>query len=466
MAFEDAPLRIAHAANGGGGWRQSGRSIAARPVGPRVVSLLLAAIATLALLAACVEDDSGSHQFANDLRTPNATSAALATPDLTLLPTTAPLASPVSAADLLRSRGAPSRIYFLRGGELWSLSLDNRSATRVVAPAAGQAIVGFDASPSGDKVAVAFGSPNGRAPAGSLLVVDAGGRVVQRVDDLSNALKTTLSTPNSVDWSPQGKAILLGFRDGGIASVPIGAGAPRLLLSPAAARRPQRAAWSPTGQDFAFLNGTGASQPTALYRAAIAAGTPTPTVVAPSGDSAASVAGFAWLPDGRSLLFTQVGGALGSGSTDLWQIGVDGKNRKLVASAGVAAPVAQVSQFAPSTDGRSVAYAIDVPTAGGPVFNSLWLRDLAAGRPVPVPMPSGVSVVRLWWTSAGLVVEARIRAAAGTPAASDPGTTVLLLAPPAGRMEELLRFETHPAATPVVATPLATPAGSGVVATP
>ncbi|HET7093197.1 MAG TPA: hypothetical protein VFI22_06965, partial [Thermomicrobiales bacterium] len=406
--------------------------------------------------------DSGSHQFANDLRTPDATTAAvLATPDLTLLPTAAPLASPVSAADLLQPRGAPSRIYFLRGTELWSLSLADRQARRIVAPAAGQAIVAYDASPSGDRAAVALGSPNGSAPVAAVQVVDASGRVLQRIDDLAEALKTKLSTPVSVDWSPQGKAILIGFRDGGIASAPIGGGPPTLLLSPAVAPRPQRAAWSPTGQEFAFLDAAGSSSLVALYRAAIAASTPAavaaPTVVAPAGDSAASIDGFAWLPDGGSLLFTEHGGALGSGSTDLWRAGIDGSGRQLVASAGVAAPVAQIRQFAPSTDGRSVAYAIDVPTDAGPVFNSLWVRDLESGRPMQVPMPTGLSIVRLWWTSAGLVVEATIRPRAGTPATSQAGTTVLLLASSSGRPEELLRFATHPAATPVAATPLATP---------
>jgi hypothetical protein len=41
---------------------------------------------------------------------------------------------------------------------------------------------------------------------------------------------------------------------------------------------------------------------------------------------------------------------------------------------------------------------------------------------------------------------------------------VLLLAPPTGRVEELLRFETHPAATPVAATPKA--ANASEAATP
>jgi hypothetical protein len=419
---------------------------------------------SLALLTACV-DDSGGPQFANDLRTPASTVAAsLATPDLTLMPTLAPQASPVSAADLLRARGAPSRIYFLRGSELWTLSLTDKTARRVVAPEIGRAIVAFDASPSGDKAAVAFGAPGGQGPPASLVVVDDSGKTLRRFDDLGLALKSTVSTPASVDWSPQGEAILVGFRDGGIASVPVGDGAPKLLLSSTDARHPQAASWSPTGQEFAFLDRAGADQPMALYRASVAAGKPAPKVVAPSGDSAASIQRFAWLPDGRSLLFTQQGGALGSGSTDLWQVGIDGSDRKLVASAGVAAPVAQINQFAPSTDGRSVAYAIDVPTAAGPKFDSLWLRELDAGRPIQAPMPSGLSVVRMWWTSAGLVVEATIRPAASTPAASRPGTTVLLLAPPTGRVEELLRFETHPAATPVAATPKA--ANASEAATP
>jgi dipeptidyl aminopeptidase/acylaminoacyl peptidase len=276
---------------------------------------------------------------------------------------------------------------------------------------------------------------------------------------LSDALGTSVSAPSSIDWSPQGQAILVGFRDGGIASAPIGNGSPKLLISPDAARRPQGAAWSPTGQEFAFLDRSGASQPQALSRAGIAAGTPTPakpTVVAPSGDSAASIASFAGLPDGRSLLFTQSGGVLGSGSTDLWRIGIDGSDRKLVASAGVAAPVAQVAQFAPSSDGRGVAYAIDVPTDAGPRFDSLWIRDLESGRPTPLPLPSGLAATRLWWTSAGLVVEANIQATPGTPVAARSMTTVLVLVRPTGRPEELLRFTTGPVATPIArATPMA-----------
>jgi hypothetical protein len=459
MSLHDAALRYAHGGDGSQRRRTGGRTIGSPASRSRSLAIAAVMVVVLSVLTACVDDSNGP-QFANDLRTPASTvPASLATPDLTLMPTPPPQASPVSAAELLRARGAPSRIYFLRGSELWTLSLADKSANRVIAPEGGRAIVAFDASPSGDKAAVAFGAPDG-GPAASLAVVDAAGKTLQRFDDLGQALKATVSTPASVDWSPQGAAILIGFRDGGIASIPVGDGAPKLLLAPNVARHPEAAAWSPTGQDFAFLDRTGADQPLALYRASVAAGASAPKIVAPSGDSAASIQRFAWLPDGRSLLFTQEGGALGSGSTDLWQVGADGAGRKLVASAGVAAPVAQINQFAPSTDGRSVAYAIDVPTAGGPKFDSLWLRELDSGRPIQAPMPSGISVVRMWWTSAGLVVEATIRPTPGTPVASQAGTTVLLLAPPVGRVEELLRFGTHPAATPVAATPIAATPGA------
>jgi hypothetical protein len=168
-----------------------------------------------------------------------------------------------------------------------------------------------------------------------------------------------------------------------------------------------------------------------------------------------TVVEFAWMPDGVSLLFTE-GGEPGSAITgiDLWRIAADGENRELVASAGTVAPVARIAAIRPSPDGKTVAYSVLVPGGTGPRVDSVWVRDLASRLGFKIALPSVASVDDIWWTDKGLVFAVTTGANSGRQS-----NLALLLADTNGAVSALWVAPMVPA-TPVVATPVATP-GSG-----
>jgi Tol biopolymer transport system component len=249
-----------------------------------------------------------------------------------------------------------------------------------------------------------------------------------------------------VDWSPQGDKILLLTSDGALLTVaaepdasiePITLGeADGVILEPA---------WSPTGQQIAFLRVDPETRARSLAVHDLQSGKTTDLVGPAEGRI---VVEFAWEPGGKELLFTE-GSALSSAITgiDLWRIGADGKGRELVAAAGAAAPVARITTVTPSPDGKSVAYAVLVPGEGAPVVDSVWVRDLASGQGIRLGLPSVRSVENIWWTSKGLAI------ATVTDRRNEPILAVLLVAPN-GNVSALW-VEPVRAASPV---PVASPA--------
>jgi dipeptidyl aminopeptidase/acylaminoacyl peptidase len=176
-----------------------------------------------------------------------------------------------------------------------------------------------------------------------------------------------------------------------------------LQVLPVTAAEPATAAWSPTGEEVAFVAADDQGTPGTLFLVGVE---PAPRSIEPlvDGSPGLAVFGLSWLPDGRSLLFSQGDPSTAHATnTDLWRIGLDGEGRRLVASAGSAAPVADIDLFAPSPDGRAVAYTVVVPGDSGTAFHSLWIRDLGSGRSYPIAVPADIDVSELWWTSAGLV---------------------------------------------------------------
>jgi dipeptidyl aminopeptidase/acylaminoacyl peptidase len=191
--------------------------------------------------------------------------------------------------------------------------------------------------------------------------------------------------PVSLDWSPQGDRLLLGYEPGGLVALGLGSEGDGendvLQVLPVTAVEPATAAWSPTGEEVAFVAADDQGTPGALFLVGVE---PAPRSIEPlvDGSPGLAVFGLSWLPDGRSLLFSQGDASIAHATnTDLWRIGLDGEGRRLVASAGSAAPVADIDLFAPSPDGRAVAYTVVVPGDSGPAFHSLWIRDLGRAGP-------------------------------------------------------------------------------------
>lgn len=446
--------------------------------------LPLAGLGLVLVLAGCTDDTAG-YQFANS---PRPTRQA-ATPTVVATqpppPPTAEVPPPRPFADLVVPRGAPDRIYFVAGPELWTVAASGSKPGRVFAPAPGESIVASSPSPSGDRVAVLVAGPD---DANSVRVFAPDGEVVEVFEEIPNPLVTAVppatpagsspaaatpvagqdlaspfpvatpvageAAPRSIDWSPQGDQLLLGYEPGGLVALPVdGEGEVRQVLPIVEAPAPEDAALSPTGEQVAFASGGDARGGRGLYLASVepASDRVRPLVEA-SPDRA--VFEFSWLPDGRSLLFTEGdASAARSTNTDLWRITTDGEGRRLVASAGSAAPVADIDLFSPSPDGRAVAYTVVVPGESGAQFHSLWIRDLAAGQTYPVSVPSGIEVSNLWWTSEGLVFRTTGDGGQGAPAAD---SFELYRVDEAGEALLILRAMVG-AATPA-ATPAAAPA--------
>ncbi len=422
----------------------SGKSIVTK------IGLAGAIVLILAGLAGCAEDEAGP-QFANN--PPTATSgpggglptAAPATPIVFATPVAA--ATPVAIEDLLGTRGAAQRIFLASSATIWAVN-DRGESEAIFDAEPDEQLLAIGPSPDAKQVAAIIAWDDGRAS--SLVVLDATGDLIEEIDLPGETATTPVPTQTgssniSVDWSPQGDKILVLAGNGALLTVaakpdatlePINLGeANGVILEPA---------WSPTGQQIAFLRGDPATRTRSLAVHDLRTGETTDLVGPADGRI---VVEFAWEPGGKEILFTE-GSALSSAITgiDLWRIGADGKGRELVAAAGAAAPVARITTVTPSPDGKSVAYAVLVPGDGAPAVDSVWVRDLATGQGIRLGMPSVRSVENIWWTSRGLAI------ATVADSNNEPVLAVLLVAP-SGNVSALWA-EPLRAASPV---PLASP---------
>ena len=382
---------------------------------------------------------------------------AVASPSPALLPTAESIATPTSFTDLLEARGAVSTVYMVSGNDVWSISSDGK-ATRLFSVPDGSAIRAIHPSPDAKEVAVLLDVASGQEQVFQVVLVDDAGSVVARIDATGKASATPVTRAahgrQSIDWSPQGDRVLAQLQpadivefaaDGDSAPVPLDfGGASGSVIEPA---------WSPTGQNIAFIAESDDGETRSLQMLDTVTGKIS-TLVTPLRDRL--VVDFAWLPDGVSLLFTE-GGVPGSAITgiDLWRVDANGENRALVASAGTVAPVARIANISPSPDGRSVAYSVLVPGSAGPVVDSIWVRSLSSGVGFRIPLPSIASVDEIWWTNEGLVVSVVTR---GTVEGRPP--TEALLQVRAGRINGRAMGRTRGCEKPTRATPIAGPAST------
>jgi dipeptidyl aminopeptidase/acylaminoacyl peptidase len=373
------------------------------------------------------------------------------------LPTAAAVATPASFTDLLGARGAVSAVYVASGSDVWSISTDGEVIRLFEAPD-GSAIRAIDPSPDAEAVAIILQRSSGGRETSEVVMVDAAGSVVDRVEVPSGSAATPGARDEdgrtTIDWSPQGDRILVQLQTGEVVQIPANAdSAPVSLDFGDGAGSVIAPTWSPTGQSIAFVSESEDGETRSLRILDTGNGEITTAVIPLEGRL---VVDFAWLPDGVSLLFTE-GGVPGSAITgiDLWRVDANGENRALVASAGTVAPIARIANLSPSPDGRSVAYAVLVPGSGRPAVDSVWVRSLGSGIGFRIPLPSVASVEDIWWTDEGLVISV---VTTGT-AQGRPPTQALLQVKQDGSMAALWAAPSA-IGTPNGATPVANPASN------
>lgn len=412
------------------------------------------AVLPLLFAAGCVEDEAGP-SFAND---PQPSTTAAAGPGLpTMVPSTpvaaaTPMAmaaaTPVAIRDVLGTRGAVPQVFVASSSTIWVIGDDGRN--REILRVRGRDVIeAIGSSPDASRVAAVIARNDGATS--DLLILDATGEITAQRSLAAGGSGEATPLPGAarslvtVDWSPQGDHILVLDGAGGLVTLDANLEAdPQEISLGAGANAVLTPTWSPTGEAIAYL----AVDPKTRKRSLMLLDLPSgrSTVIVPATDER-FVVEFAWTPDGRSLLFTEantVGGA--TNSIDLWQIDSDREERRLVAVAGSAGPVAQIVAVTPSPDGKSVAYAVLVPGTVGPVVDSVWVRDLASGQGFRIGLPSVRSIEDIWWTSKGLAIAAL----------TESRGVAVLLTTPSGSVS-VLWVPPVAAATPVAppATPVA-----------
>ncbi|HET8523908.1 MAG TPA: hypothetical protein VFL82_11770 [Thermomicrobiales bacterium] len=431
--------------------------------------LLLTAALVVVLVTACADSDS-QRRFANEpLPTVDLASLApTASPVITSPVVTAQVAPPlVSPQALLVARGAPKVFYVQAGRELLAFPAKGDRPTVLLAGDAGD-ITSVGASPSGDRVAVLL-VKDGRH---SVMILDAAGKVLARTEDVDRLVGKVQSTPvtgedagrDLVNWSPQGDRLLVAFATGGIVTVPL-QGVPSVTLTPQQAPGPIDAAWSPAGDAIAYVDRASSSRSAGLYLVSTASQPASPrALIEPDSQNGSSVRRLAWYPSGKSILYTRSSSTNGLAvGGDLFQISPSGGGPTIVASAGRVAPISAIVDFAPSPDGRAIAYTIAVPGPDGPTFNSLWIQQFGTSNRQKLSSSAGAAVNELWWASSGLVWRTMADPTAITPNQPNAPFT-LFRAGESGEVTPIYHFE-PPAGTPV-ASPVASPVAASPVASP
>lgn len=447
----------------------TGHELARRAVrtgSPVRFALFLSLVVSTALLAGCAEESSEDRRFANEPAPtedrPTATTVAVeATEEV------APTVVHASPATLLEARGAPDRIYTAVGQQLWAI--ENAQPRQIPLPP-GLSIQAFDASPSGDRVAVV-----GVDAAGSVLVVilDAAGTPLRSVTDVIAPSASPGATPTAeagdgpqliVDWGLQGDTILVANAAGQATALPV-EGQPRAVPMDLQGGRLLAAQISPRGDEIALLRHDQDGVARLVVMPLLAESGEEPRLVAPrEGQAGRTVESMAWLPDGGSLLYVE-GTAAGDGTgsvADLFSVRLAGLERRLVATGGEAGPAGTILEFQASPDGESVAYVVGIPDGDDVSVHSSWIVSLGSPIEYRLPTEPSANVTRLWWTSDGLIwgVEPVGPVAVDTVTVNRVGSD--------GAQEALFTITAGQSpATPVAGTPIASPIASPIAgATP
>lgn len=403
------------------------------------------ALLTLAVLGGCA-DDSGQRQFANDPRTPGTTPTQAVTPEQVASPVPRlPQASPETLVD---RRGAPAVVYAYVDGALRSF---DGSDQHIVADGP---VAAFDASPSGNRVAVVTSSsPDTREQSFTVTVHDQRGEVAQSFDGVLTAPSPS-ATPEGdslappsvyVSWAPQGGRLLLSHPSGQLVDIPL-EGEPASIETRSSLEGVFQAEWSPRGDAIGVLlrDGDGRGE------LAIVSPSDTPatvTVIAPAGDGSGgvkSVEQFGWQPNSSGVLFLEMqrsDAGLADGKIIGWE--QETNSSTIIATGGQGGPSGSVTSFSVSPDGEAVLYRIAIMSDDGWSFNGLYVRSLVSGQTHRLPVDGDAAVSGAWWIKNGVLWSQVVRADAAGAA------TEILLATEDAATRQLASFANGQSGTPI-----------------
>src|SRR5690606_1667546 len=117
-----------------------------------------------------------------------------------------------------------------------------------------------------------------------------------------------------------------------------------------------------------------------------------------------SITNLQWLPTG--LASGTVAGSLDDGAVMNGQLYAHRSGEQvttLVATSAQGGPTATISDAVVSPDGRSVAYAIMVRDLDEWHLHSLWVKPIAGGPAISIPITNSTPITGLVWSAEGLV---------------------------------------------------------------
>ncbi len=215
------------------------------------------------------------------------------------------LASPTSPARLIptsaatTSQPAPSRAYFIHGGDLWQIPFGKGEAVPVIA---GKSILAFAPSPDGEQVAVVYLAPDSGKENLADLKAD-GSQVI----DIELALPPDDQSSHggdilSIAWAPSGDQVAVARQDGSVSVVRTD-GSITQIVDADPHRFPGALSFSSGGQALLFMDPDLPGRATSLYAVPTAGGATQKLI-----DGTATghpVLQAHWLPGGTVIAYSQ-----------------------------------------------------------------------------------------------------------------------------------------------------------------